>query len=563
MSVLEEVGKVLSTANETKVRAAIVALQNVIDSMGSGAQEAAIAEASKALAELSEATWDTAYVNNLPDSAFLYVAPGGKKDSGGLTMPRALRYFPVYDDGGKVDVPHLRNALARIPQSTLDQAVKDAAIAKAQALAKKNLPSFQASDRSGYSDMWRRLSEALQAKVGIGGNVRIIDVQDDFLIYEAADRLYQLDNTSDEAGKVTVGEPFEVKTKTVYEPVEEIEGDVIQGDFVQLEEKAISKDGTAEIKIIQPGWGSSGYYSKEMLTRDASVYAPGTHMYIDHPTESEDKDRPERSIRDLAGELVTKGTYEENGTRGPGIYAKAKVFEPYKAMIEELAPHIGVSHRALGQKVEGEAEGKKGPIIEKLVAAQSVDYITKPGAGGEVVQMFESARGKAYEASKDKEETHIEEVDLMDEVKEKRLTELEEAQVKWEEAKTKLEEEKARLAEAAILREARDIATEKVGASDLPEITQKRLVETLATKPVIKEGALDKAEFEKVIDEAIKAEVVYVAELTKSGKITGMGGSGSTDGPKQLEESFKRRFLGEGYSEEVATKMAKEATQGR
>lgn len=63
------------------------------------------------------AEWDTAYVNDLPDSAFAYIAPGGDKDAEGRTVPRSLRYFPHHDDGGALDLPHLRNALARGPQS--------------------------------------------------------------------------------------------------------------------------------------------------------------------------------------------------------------------------------------------------------------------------------------------------------------------------------------------------------------------------------------------------------------------------------------------------------------
>jgi hypothetical protein len=29
------------------------------------------------------AVWTTEYINNLPDSAFLYISPGGSKDSSG------------------------------------------------------------------------------------------------------------------------------------------------------------------------------------------------------------------------------------------------------------------------------------------------------------------------------------------------------------------------------------------------------------------------------------------------------------------------------------------------
>ena len=60
-----------------------------------------------------KAVWSTAYVNNLPDSAFAYIEPGGSKDGEGKTVPRSLRHYPHHDMSGAVDLPHLRNALAR------------------------------------------------------------------------------------------------------------------------------------------------------------------------------------------------------------------------------------------------------------------------------------------------------------------------------------------------------------------------------------------------------------------------------------------------------------------
>jgi len=64
-----------------------------------------------------KAQWDTAYINNLPASSFAYIEPGGSKDDEGKTIPRESRHFPHHDAEGNVDLPHLRNALARAPQS--------------------------------------------------------------------------------------------------------------------------------------------------------------------------------------------------------------------------------------------------------------------------------------------------------------------------------------------------------------------------------------------------------------------------------------------------------------
>jgi len=58
--------------------------------------------------------WDTKYINDLPDSAFALVESGGKKDEQGKTVPRTLRHLPYKDERGNIDLPHLRNAIARV-----------------------------------------------------------------------------------------------------------------------------------------------------------------------------------------------------------------------------------------------------------------------------------------------------------------------------------------------------------------------------------------------------------------------------------------------------------------
>jgi HK97 family phage prohead protease len=84
------------------------------------------------------AEWDAAYINDLPDSAFLLIEAGGHKDREGKTVPRELRHFPVHNAAGGVDANHLRNALGRIPQaSSLSAAQRETAMGRAKALARK------------------------------------------------------------------------------------------------------------------------------------------------------------------------------------------------------------------------------------------------------------------------------------------------------------------------------------------------------------------------------------------------------------------------------------------
>lgn len=61
-----------------------------------------------------KAKWTRAYMNDLPDSAFLYIEPGGHKDEEGKTVPRSKRHFPYKDANGKIDLPHLRLSLIHI-----------------------------------------------------------------------------------------------------------------------------------------------------------------------------------------------------------------------------------------------------------------------------------------------------------------------------------------------------------------------------------------------------------------------------------------------------------------
>lgn len=170
-------------------------------------------------------------------------------------------------------------------------------------------------------------------------------------------------------------------------------GEALRGDRQPIREAAVRDNGTILVKLISPGWGSSGYYSAEMLERcGPKVFTAGTKMYWDHPTATESHERPERSLRDLAGELVTTARWEANGPDGPGLYGDSKVFSPFRENLGELAPHIGVSIRAHGTAVQGEAEGRTGPIIDELIGALSVDFVTEAGRGGRVLELFEAAR---------------------------------------------------------------------------------------------------------------------------------------------------------------------------
>ena len=77
------------------------------------------------------AVWTQKYVNDLPDAAFAGLLPGGKKDEGGNTAPRAKRKLPHHDasvkksdENGSVGLAPLRNALARLPMTQCPSSMK-------------------------------------------------------------------------------------------------------------------------------------------------------------------------------------------------------------------------------------------------------------------------------------------------------------------------------------------------------------------------------------------------------------------------------------------------------
>lgn len=324
------------------------------------------------------------------------------------------------------------------------------------------------------------------------------------------------------------------------EPAEMGEAGTLAPEFIPLTEKAVRRDGTIPIKVIAPGWGSSGYYSPEVLKRDGPrVFEAGVQMFWDHQTATEEAERPEGSLEDLAAVLTAPARWEDNGPAGPGLYADAKVFPHYIESVDSLAPHIGVSIRANGRAMAGEAEGRRGSIIQEITAAKSVDFVTKPGAGGQILQLFEAARPGHRDSAKEKD-----------------MEELREAQAQI----ATLTEQNARLQEALLLRDAKDYVGASLAEATLPDVTKRRLSERLTSNPPIgQDGTLDKTAYTTRIAEAIEAETEYLQAVAGygAGRIEGMNSGGTTNAAEAETANVTKRmvesFRALGMSEAEAT----------
>ena len=425
------------------------------------------------------------------------------------------------------------------------------------------------SDASA-TESWRDLLEATlsynereaavrQAIRDALGNVKhtyvyLVDCYDDYAVYQVdsygeaeSKSLYYQVSYSILDGQVNLGQSTSVRKVVTYEPIAQESADVeLTGDLVPLVEKGLRKDGTVPIKVIQPGWGSSGFYGADVLKRDGpKVFTSGLHMHIDHPTAQEEAQRPERSVNTIGAVLTSDARWDDNGPAGPGLYADAKPLGEFKERLPELAPHIGVSIRAMGKAKSGEAEGKRGNVIESIVAAKSIDFVTTPGAGGKVLELWESARGG-----------RARDTDAPMGGKESKLDEKEAQALR--EAATAKDAEIARLKEALLLREARDYVAETLAKVEMPELTRVRLTESLSARPVVKDGQLDREGYAQAIQEAARTELEYIGKVTGTGQIKGMGSTGEpapVDKTK-LIESWRR---GLGLTEE----QAKIAIEGR
>ena len=157
-----------------------------------------------------------------------------------------------------------------------------------------------------------------------------------------------------------------------------------QGSALLEAKKSAAEDdgaGRYRIRIIAPGRGSTGMYTAPNLAESATLFVPGTHMFFDHQTMTEDWERPERSVRDLAGVFESAAEIMPDGS----LEADIKVYPSVNGIIRERWADIGVS-------INGWSVEEIGPdgVVPVLAGIQSVDFVTRAGAKGAVLEVLES-----------------------------------------------------------------------------------------------------------------------------------------------------------------------------
>lgn len=399
----------------------------------------------------------------------------------------------------------------------------------------------------------------------------IRDLYDDFVVYSIGGILYQCSYTITD-DSVTLDEPVEVKVSYVpVTSVNEVKEVDIKGDLIIFTERAIRDDGRARIKLISPGWGSSGYYSKEMLQRDGpKAFAKGTQMFLNHPTEEEDRSRPERDVRDLAGVIDSDVLWEDASPKntGPGLYADVKVFDAYKTFLDEAAPHIGVSIRASGTAYEGEAENRHGYVIDELKEGLSVDYVTMAGRGGEILSLYESARKNVvFVEHNGKIETKKVEGITVD-ISQEEFDRLKAAADKvglMESQLTESNQAVSKMQQALIVSEARGIVATTLASIEMPVVVRERVqITCMRTIPVNEAKELDSAKLIENVKEAAANELKYIESVTGSvtgGRVVGMASSEPKEINAEEVEQELASIIGSAFS--LSESGGKVAARGR
>lgn len=273
---------------------------------------------------------------------------------------------------------------------------------------------------------------------------------------------------------------------------------------------AVKSKNRWRVKVIQSGWGSSGYYPSEMLAEfGPKVFVKGTKVFMNHPGASESADRPERDVHQLAGKLISDASFAEGA-----LYADVEFYSHYAPIIEEMAGDVGLSIRASGNAKLGEAEGREGPIIESLVEdpLTSVDVVTVAGAGGKFISLLES-----YKLMDSSTEESFMEGNSMSITKEEFETAMADLKATLVEAFGPLMEQVSVLVEAATpaetTEEVEDAAeaidpvevAEKFNESGLPGIALKRVAEAMKSESNT-----------KTVDELLEAEKAYATSLREA-----------------------------------------------
>jgi hypothetical protein len=303
-----------------------------------------------------------------------------------------------------------------------------------------------------------------------------------------------------------------------------------------LESSTISADDNGGFTVggtaIQPGLNRSGnrVYPKETLAKAVPLFV-GKKMYVDHPSAFEQRNRPERSFRDAAAK-ITEAWINPQG----GIDYRAVVFDP--PTLEKLAlmkkvgalDAMGTSVNYAGIATEVVHEGRTVDNIDSIDELNSLDFVTEPGAWGDIARMESLAAEVVAEPEAKTKERTVDEATkkLIEGLQAQVATLTESVQESRKEAQESEKSRRISETKATVV-----LALEKSG---LPEICRSRIqahYEGQESAEGIEKVIEDEKTLVKTLTEGyVKKGEGRQAPQRRTGIVVGLGntGTGASDG---------------------------------
>ena len=183
-------------------------------------------------------------------------------------------------------------------------------------------------------------------------------------------------------------------------------GVIMSEDFGNIESNPARAPLTMRVQLIRPGWGNTKdnhYYPAEVLKRDAHVFE-GKKMYTTDHKEGEKSERTEVSVIEQIEGFADDGS----------PIARVNVFDPGFAEKVRNRQKAGVLDKlecsvlGAGTARPFELDGRKGKLVESITDAESVDWVTRAGAGGHALEIAEVQKTNVEGATMADENTNVE-----------------------------------------------------------------------------------------------------------------------------------------------------------
>ena len=321
-----------------------------------------------------------------------------------------------------------------------------------------------------------------------------------------------------------------------------------------LSESNISDNfSNLKIDIIESGFNVSKrrYYSEKALKETSDVFKD-KKMYFNHDYDkSQQKKLGARDLRDWAGtikEVSVRSEGQKIITSGKAVIHNSEMKKILKEAKENgVLDQIGVSIDASGIGSIKKIDNIKTTYVESFSDADSVDFVTRPGAGGKTKNFLESEQDMKIEELnlenlKEKNPDFLK--GLIESVSETVKTVIDE---KFKEVNTdekekkengpqdlkeasednsnnKFEEMQKRIIESEAKVDRKELINNILTETSLPKSSKDRIKGIIQNSKIeIKESRLDVDSTKKTIMETIESEKKYI-ESIQNVNITGNGG---------------------------------------